>query len=56
MGDEGLEHITKTNQKTALLEKGAAKSDAVDAQLQAVILAWPSLSDQQRGRILDIIE
>jgi len=59
VGGTGLEHTTKTPSNTQLADDRAAKSAAIstpfDAQLQAVIDAWPKLPDALKAGILAIV-
>ena len=63
MGDTGLEHPAKTPGKTGDFEPSGAESgavadriDPIDPDLQRVIEAWPSLTEQVRAGILTTID
>jgi len=59
----GVERPHENQRKTAILAEGGAESGAagaadapVDADLRAVVEAWPDLPEAARARILAIIE
>jgi hypothetical protein len=61
VGDTGSETLSKTPKKTTVLEPRDAEYDALAAprnlsntSLQAIVDAWPDLSDDQRDDILQI--
>ena len=63
MGRVGHEHPPLTVSKTAISEKGGAKSDAHDApntvqdpDLARLITAWPTLADHIKTEINRLIE
>ena len=62
MGDEGLEHIAKLSGKLRHSTTGDAESDAlskdsdpIDADLAALIDAWPTLPQSIKAGILAVI-
>lgn len=62
MGDDGLEHPHGNTGETVISEKGGAESGAVgqdlgafDADLAAVVTAWPNLTAGARAAILDVV-
>ncbi len=64
MTPTGLEHLLKTPEKSPIAESSGAESgavvarigpEAVDAELQAVIEAWPELSAAIRAGILAMV-
>lgn len=63
VGDEGLETPPNSSGETPFLGEGAAESGArpachipEDADLQAIVAAWPRLPVATRAAILSIIE
>jgi len=62
VGDTGLEPYPKTTGKTRKPSSGGAESGAVgahsggiDADLRAIIDAWPMLSESTKAEILAIV-
>ena len=62
MGDEGLEQSAQSSKKTGLSQTADAKSDAfssdfgpIDADLAALIDAWPALPAAVRDMILALV-
>ena len=63
VGDDGLEPGTKSSGKTGVLEIGAAKCAALDADsgpidpdLQSIIERWPGLTEAVRESILATVQ
>ena len=59
MGDTGLEPHPKTTGKMVIFGTGGAESGAVgasDPDLQAIITAWPSVSEETRPVVIRLVE
>ena len=63
LGDTGLEQPSKTPRKTAIPDQGGAESGAldahsgqIDADLRAIIEAWPNLPESTREVIVAMIK
>jgi predicted TIM-barrel enzyme len=61
--DRGLEHTRKVPGNSVVFNQGSAKCGAIDARdglndprLEAVIDAWPNLSESVRSDILAMVE
>jgi len=62
VGDTGFEQPPKTSGKTAISARGGAESDAIgapgdaiDADLRAIIEAWPGLPKPKRRKVLAMV-
>jgi hypothetical protein len=56
VGDEGLEPPTFPPGKTTVVDFGGASGGALPADLVRLIDRWPTLADDQRARIMAIVD
>jgi hypothetical protein len=51
----GVEHLQRTPVNPRISQKGAAKSDALDATVREIIETWPQIPEAIRSAVLVMI-